>query len=79
MEAPRYERRRPEETVLYRAVLEHLNTFLEEADGRAAEGRGLPKYVQEEFRRYLDCGILSRGFARVRCPECAHDMLVGFS
>ncbi len=74
-----YRRRRPEETVLYRAVQEHLNTFLERADARAGEGRGLPKYVREEFRRYLDCGILAKGFARVRCPACTLDTLVAFS
>jgi hypothetical protein len=74
-----WRRREPEKTVLYRAVLAHLNEFLERADARAEEGRGLPEYVRGEFKRYLDCGILSRGFARVRCPECALDMLVGFS
>ena len=79
MESGEYRRRKPEETVLYQAVREHLNTFLERADARAAEGKGLPKYVREEFRRYLGCGILARGFARVRCPDCALDLLVGFS
>ncbi len=29
--------------------------------------------------RYLDCGILENGFARVRCPDCRKDMLVAFS
>jgi len=29
--------------------------------------------------RYLDCGILENGFARVRCTECRKDMLVAFS
>jgi hypothetical protein len=29
--------------------------------------------------RYLDCGILENGFARVRCAGCRHDMLVAFS
>ena len=74
-----YRRREPEKTVLYQAVLANLNTFLEKADVRSEEGRGLPKYVREEFWRYLDCGVLSKGFARVRCPECTLDMLVAFS
>ena len=26
-------------------------------------------YVEREFRRYLDCGILARGFARARCGQ----------
>ena len=79
MERGDYRRREPEKTALYRTVLADLNTFLERADERAEEGKGLPKYVREEFRRYLDCGILSKGFARVRCPECTLDTLVAFS
>jgi len=77
--AEAWRRREPEKTALYRAVLENLNTFLARADARAEEGRVLPKYVREEFRRYLSCGILAKGFARVRCPECTLDMLVAFS
>jgi hypothetical protein len=29
--------------------------------------------------RYLDCGILRNGFARVPCGECGHEYLVAFS
>ncbi len=79
MERGEYRRREPEKTALYRAVLGNLNSFLERADVRAEEGRVLPKYVREEFRRYLSCGILAKGFVRVRCPECTLDMLVAFS
>ncbi len=74
-----YERRRPEDTVLHEVVREHLSTFLEEARARDPDGRGVPKYVSQALQRYLDCGILQKGFARVRCPKCRFDMLVGFS
>jgi hypothetical protein len=30
----------------------------------------MPAYVEREFRRYLECGILAYGFARARCPDC---------
>ncbi len=33
----------------------------------------------EEFERYLECGVLANGFARVRCGDCGHDLLVAFS
>ena len=36
-------------------------------------------YVEREFRRYLDCGVLARGFARARCGQCGHDFLIAFS
>lgn len=40
-------------------------------------------YLRPEIRqtiyRYLDCGILHAGFARVRCDDCGHEYLVAFS
>jgi hypothetical protein len=74
-----YRRRDPEKTVLYQVVREHLPSFLEYADSRSGEGRGLLKYVREEFFRYLKCGILAHGFARVHCGGCGHDMVVTYS
>jgi hypothetical protein len=72
-----YQRRRPAETVLYQLVQEHLESFLALADDPA--GWGLPGYVERDFRKYLDCGILARGFARARCKNCGHDYLIAFS
>ena len=74
-----YARRQPEKSVLYEAVRENLESFLAMAEARSPDGRGLPKYVRQTFRRYLECGILAKGFARVRCPACGHDTLVAFS
>ena len=79
MESGGYRRREPNKTVLYQVVRENLNTFLEYADSRSAEGRSLPVYVRNAFRRYLECGILSRGFARIFCPQCQYDTVVAFS
>jgi hypothetical protein len=39
----------------------------------------MPEYVEREFRRYLDGGILGRGFARARCGQRGHDFLIAFS
>ena len=72
-----YRRREPEKTLLYNLVLENLNTFLEYADARG--GGALPKYVRQEFFRYLECGILGHEFVRVRCEDCGHDSVVAFS
>ncbi len=60
-------------------VRQHLETLLEEARRRSEEGVGYPRFVEHEFRRFLGCGILAHGFARVRCPECSYDRLVAFS
>jgi hypothetical protein len=72
-----YERRRPEDTVLYQLVQEHLETFLAQVE--LETGAGLPEFVKEEFDAFLDCGILARGFVRLRCADCAHEKLVAFS
>jgi hypothetical protein len=39
---------------------------------RREDGEAVPQYVEPEFRRYLECGILAHGFARARCGECGH-------
>src|SRR5210317_1962795 len=36
-------------------------------------------FVDEQVRRYLDCGLFENGFARVRCPECHDEYLLAFS
>jgi len=35
--------------------------------------------VKHGIYRYLDCGFLHNGFARVRCKDCGHEYLVAFS
>jgi len=74
-----YRRRRPERTPLYGAVQGHLETYLALARDGHTDGDGVPRYVEGEFRRYLECGILAHGFARARCGECGHDFLIAFS
>ncbi|MGH8534538.1 MAG: hypothetical protein ACREV1_17950 [Gammaproteobacteria bacterium] len=54
-----YERRRPEDTVLYQLVQEHLETFLAQVE--AETGSGLPDFVKAEFHAFLECGILAHG------------------
>ena len=74
--APKYQRHRPEATLLYRLVEQHYPRFLAQ---RAAEDRPLPQYVQREFDDYLKCGRLEHGFLRVRCESCHAEKLVAFS
>jgi len=58
-------------------VREHLETFLALLDTQP--GFGLPAFCKRELRRYLECGILAHGFARVHCASCRRDSLVAFS
>ena len=56
---------------------DHLETFLAYARGRYE--RGLPRYVEDELRAYLKCGVFAEGFLRGRCDTCGHDFLVAFT
>ena len=71
-----YQRRRPEQTLLYQLVESYYPEFL---DVLAAQGRSLPTYVQREFEDFLRCGRLEHGFLRVRCADCHVERLVAFS
>ena len=54
-----YIRHRPEDTVLYGVVEEHLESFYRAALGE--QGASLPAFVHAEFERYLRCGRLAHG------------------
>ena len=73
---PSYEKRRPEETVLYKTLASNLNTFLRNL---SEEGKRLPVHVEKELWAYLECGVLAYGFMRLRCDDCASEKLVAFS
>jgi len=74
-----YRRHEPEKTALYAVVQGHLETLLDQSREGSASGSGYPTFVEKEFRRYLDCGVLANGFARLRCPKCGFERLVAFS
>jgi len=73
-----YRRRHPERTVLYGVVQHHFESWLQHHRERCADDP-IPAYIERDFRAYLDCGIMARGFARARCAACGHDLLIAFS
>ena len=75
-QAAYYERHRPEQTLLYQLVERHYPAFKASLE---AQGQHLPRYIQQEFDDYLQCGRLEYGFLRVRCEDCHHERLVAFS
>jgi hypothetical protein len=75
-----YRSRRPAQTPLY-ALLESLfetvkGVWEDLFERRYGFWRGILDGV---VARYLDCGIFERGFARIRCPDCATEFLLAFS
>ncbi len=53
-----YARHRPENTVLYQVVEQHLGLFF---DSSSEQEASLPGFVREEFDVYLRCGRLEHG------------------
>ncbi len=64
-------------TVLHQVVREHLESFL--TTTTRADPSGLPTFLEQEFRAFLDCGVWARGFARFQCTGCHAETLVPFS
>ena len=58
-------------------VQEHLETFFAQVELKTAAG--LPQFVKDEFKSFLECGILAHGFLRLRYGACAQGTLVAFS
>jgi hypothetical protein len=73
-----YERHRPETTALYELVRDNLETLYGAIADGALDVR-VPKHAKKELEAYLDCGLLGRGFARLRCGSCDESRLVAFS
>ena len=71
-----YERRKPEQTLLHQVVREQLETFLARAQCR---DQNPPRFVEQELRSFLRCGVLAHGFLRLHCDDCGQDRLVAFS
>jgi len=70
-----YQRRRPEQTALYKTIEAYWPEFAERAESIG----GLPDFVKREFEAFLHCGILERGFVSVACRSCGFERLVALS
>jgi ribosomal protein S27E len=65
---------------LWRLLEQHFETFQQVYDERFAARYGFWRpVVERSVKAILKCGDLHEGFARVRCPDCHHEMFVAFS
>ena len=75
-----YRPRQPQATPLYGLLEARFESVKGEWEERFESRYGFWRgCVDGVVERYLDCGILDHGFARVRCSGCRTDMLVAFS
>jgi hypothetical protein len=77
---PLYRPRDPQASDLWRLMDQHFETFQQVYDEQFQAKYGFWRpVVERSVRAFLDCGDLQHGFARVRCPDCKHEMFVAFS
>ena len=78
--SPVYRPRKPQDSQYYQCVEDHFEEFERIYDDRFPKKYGfLRPYVKQVIYRYLDCGILHNGFARVKCEDCNYEYLLAFS
>ncbi|HQG44512.1 MAG TPA: transposase [bacterium] len=75
-----YRPRNPEASPFFALVRDHFDAF-----ERVYDERFQPKYgywrpiIRTAIDKYVKCGDLREGFARVRCPDCGKEYFVVFS
>ena len=75
-----YKPRRPQASPLYRLFEDHFEEFSTVYDERFTRRWGYWRsVVGDVVDKFLACGILKHGFARVRCGSCKHEFLLAFS
>jgi Putative transposase/Transposase zinc-binding domain len=62
---------------LHQVVRDNLHTLYAAIEQGFATP--LPAFVKDELEGYVDCGVLSRGFAVLSCSECTERIVVGLS
>jgi hypothetical protein len=73
-----YKPRDPRTTALYEVVRDNLETLYGAIEDGAIAVR-IPKHARKELEAYLSCGLLCRGFARLKCEDCGEKRVVAFS
>ena len=77
---PLYRPRDPRASDLWQVMDRHFESFRQVYDERFQAKYGFWRpVVDRSVTAFLHCGDLNEGFARVRCPDCRHEMFVAFS
>ncbi len=75
-----YKPRNPKDSAYYKCVENHFEELEQVWDDRYQSRYGYWRpYIMTEIYRYLDCGDLHMGFARIRCQECGHEYFLAYS
>ncbi|MBI2265449.1 MAG: transposase zinc-binding domain-containing protein [Armatimonadetes bacterium] len=75
-----YHPRNSRASALYQMVEDYWEDFVGCYEDRYEKTYGYFRdVIRKAFFRFLDCGDLHHGFARIRCSHCKADMLLAFS
>jgi hypothetical protein len=75
-----YHPRQPQQTAFYQLVGRFYPQFEAAYEERYQERYGFWRpSISTAVEKFLECGGLQQGFARVRCPDCGHEFFVAFS
>ncbi len=75
-----YRSRQPHKSKLWQCLNNHVEQFINEYPTKYEKEYGkLRPIIEEVVAKYLECGDLSKGFARVECSKCQERYLVSFS
>lgn len=75
-----YRPRKPKASPLYQSIADHFSEFESVYGERYQKRYGvLRDVVREVVYKYLGCGDLRKGFARIKCKDCKHEVLLSFS
>jgi hypothetical protein len=71
LQSYQYQRRKPEQTNLYKIVQQNWLSFQKQVEPDLEYPPS--EFVIKEFEEYLRCGILAHGFLRAQCTSCHSD------
>ncbi len=75
-----YRPRNSKQTPYYQCVEDPLETLEQVYEDRFKWTYGFSRtHVKKVMERYLDCGNLQNGFAKIKCEDCGHEFLLAFS
>ena len=75
-----YRPRKPQESPLYKVVSQYFDEFERVYPERFEKTYGFWRpVIRVSIEKYLKCGDLKEGFARVHCPDCGTDFWIPFS
>src|SRR2546428_5659267 len=75
-----YQPRNPEASGFYQCLARHFGEFEAIYEEAYQDRYGFYRpVVRKVVKKFLDCGDLTQGFARVRCVQCNYEYLLAFS